>query len=182
MICVDIVVVFPLATPFPVMEYIPNLSVVKNPRPAHLLGAEALNPVIVKRLEYVLLNNAECSSLVLSSYVLSVAFIIGGYIIIMLSRGTYTVSKRKWSCPHTNLFSKAANSAAVSYLCLAVHIFLFLISAHHSGLQLHFSKAASSMNKGIYYDTIFVLNTGRVTSVGPHGEINWQVMHYLYTV
>ena len=32
------------------------------------------------------------------------------------------------------------------------------------------------MNKGIYYDTIFVLNTGRITSIGPHGEINWQVL------
>ena len=46
----------PLASPFPIMDYIPDLSLVKNPKPSnarasHLLGAEALNPVIVKRLE-----------------------------------------------------------------------------------------------------------------------------------
>ncbi|XP_065913962.1 uncharacterized protein [Dysidea avara] len=82
-------------TPFPILDYLPDVLPLDNPKPAHLTGAEALSPVIIK-------------------------------------------------------------------------------SAHHSGLQLHFSKAAASMNKGIYYDTIFVLNTGRITSIGPHGEINWQ--------
>jgi len=65
----------------------------------------------------------------------------------------------------------------VLYLTFCSHI-----SAHHSGLQLHFSKAAVSMNKGIYYDTIFVLNTGRITSIGPHGEINWQVLENCYNI
>ena len=27
------------------------------------------------------------------------------------------------------------------------------------------------------YDSIFVLSSGRVTSIGPHGEFNWQVRH-----
>jgi len=25
------------------------------------------------------------------------------------------------------------------------------------------------------YDSVFVLSSGRVTSIGPHGEFNWQV-------
>ena len=95
------------------MDYIPDLSLMKDARPAHHVGVEALSPVMIKRLEASL-----CSTVYAS----------------------------------------------------------FLVSAHHSGLQLHFSKAATSMHKGIYYDTIFILNTGRITSIGPHGEINWQVL------
>lgn len=28
---------------------------------------------------------------------------------------------------------------------------------------------------GTLYDSVFVLSSGRVTSIGPHGEFNWQV-------
>ena len=72
---------FPLASPFPIMDYIPNLSFVNNPKPALLLGAEALSPVIVKRLEYVLL----CISLevfhdIIVTHVLNLIFICWQYI------------------------------------------------------------------------------------------------------
>lgn len=51
--CMVVNFVLPLATQFPIKDYIPDLSLVKNIRPAHHLGAEALSPVIVERLEYI---------------------------------------------------------------------------------------------------------------------------------
>ncbi len=35
-------------------------------------------------------------------------------------------------------------------------------------------------NRGRMYDSVFVLSSGRVTSVGPQGEFNWQVRYMSY--
>ena len=67
--------VFPLASVFPIMDYIPNLSFVNIPKPALVLGAEALSPVIVKRLEYTYIM---CFTIIVT-HVLNVTFICWTY-------------------------------------------------------------------------------------------------------
>ena len=43
--------------------------------------------------------------------------------------------------------------------------------------NLHIVKTTRVLDKieGRLYDSVFALSTGRVTSIGPHGEFNWQV-------
>lgn len=47
----------PSVSPFPIMDYMPDLSLMKEARPAHHVGVEALSPVMIKRLETSLLFN-----------------------------------------------------------------------------------------------------------------------------
>ncbi len=41
-----------------------------------------------------------------------------------------------------------------------------------------FSSLSSSVET--LYDSVFVISSGRVTSIGPHGEFNWQVSDVKY--
>ena len=43
------------------------------------------------------------------------------------------------------------------------------------------SASPLSHPQGPVYDSVFVLSSGRVTSIGPKGEFNWQVYVYIYT-
>ena len=67
---------------------------------------------------------------------------------------------------------------------------LSLSSYHSAPLKLHLGNSDKSMSvagilsgatpsftlhQGPMYDSVFVLSSGRITSIGPQGEFNWQV-------
>ena len=52
-----------------------------------------------------------------------------------------------------------------------------LCSSVRTRFNLHVVKTSRVLNKieGQLYDSVFALSSGRVTSIGAHGEFNWQV-------
>ena len=56
-------------------------------------------------------------------------------------------------------------------VCLLTH------SGLHTRFNLHIVKTHRVLDKikGKLMDSVFGLSNGRVTSIGPHGEFNWQV-------
>ena len=53
----------------------------------------------------------------------------------------------------------------------------FLCSSVRTRFNLHVVKTSRVLDKieGQLYDSVFALSSGRVTSIGAHGEFNWQV-------
>ena len=52
-----------------------------------------------------------------------------------------------------------------------------LCSSVRTRFNLHVVKTSRVLDKieGQLYDSVFALSSGRVTSIGAHGEFNWQV-------
>ena len=70
--------------------------------------------------------------------------------------------------------------ACVSLCELLMYVFLtgrLLCSSVRTRFNLHVVKTTRVLDKieGQLYDSVFALSTGRITSIGPHGEFNWQV-------
>ena len=57
------------------------------------------------------------------------------------------------------------------------YCYLYDSASHQHPLKLASLRqnAAYEIPLGIVYDSVFVLSSGRVTSIGPGGQFNWQV-------
>ena len=95
------------------------------------------------------------------------------------------------TCTHdTHAHNTCAHTTHMHTTHTCTHTHPHTSSYHSAPLKLHlvdvgglfsFSKRLSkplpspSRHQGPMYDSVFVLSSGRITSIGPQGEFNWQV-------
>ena len=78
-------------------------------------------------------------------------------------------------------FSMFPTSLIICFFSFPIMVFMMVCLLTHSGLHtrfnLHIVKTHRVLDKikGKLMDSVFGLSNGRVTSIGPHGEFNWQV-------
>ncbi|KAL5466741.1 hypothetical protein EMCRGX_G030890 [Ephydatia muelleri] len=144
----------------------------------HSAHADINGDGVIDHVQAVVLNPGEVSTYddSASCYGMAVPLVSGGRELFKHSicRATHWVetffSTSRW-LPGLNTYGRRRMNHSYSEPLEPV----LIESIHHNApIKLHVTQTAAQQ-ESILYDSIFVLSSGRVTSLGPQGEFNWQV-------